>query len=318
VTTPRVSIVVPCHNGGRFIDGLLASLAAQTFRDFEIIIVNDGSTDPSTLAKLDLLDPSIQVVHQEKRYLPGARNRGISEARSELVLPLDCDDMLEPAYLAETVPLLENAPPDVGFVFTHARLTGALQGVLIRHFNQFDQLFLNDLPYCMLVRRSAWEAAGGYDETMRDGTEDWEFNIRLSCAGLRGIEVPKPLFVYTVRADGMWFSQTSRIYGTIWRRIRARHAELYRLSKLVVLWRAPRAERGKVSALEAICLLGAAQVLPESWFNHLFHRAMLVVRSRRAARGDYTGELVETGMLARLAADPTPAPRDEGEPIRHY
>jgi GT2 family glycosyltransferase len=72
--------------------------------------------------------------------------------------------------------------------------------------NRFDQLFLNQLPYCMLIRKSAWQAAGGYDETMRDGSEDWEFNIRLSGAGFRGIELAKPLFVCSVRPDGMLLS----------------------------------------------------------------------------------------------------------------
>src|SRR5260370_26231735 len=224
VNAPRVSIVVPCHNGGRFLDGLLASLGAQTFRDFETIIVDDGSTEAATREKLEQLDPAVRVVHQENRYLPGARNRGFLEARAELVLPLDCDDTLEPSYLAETVAILEHAPPEVGFVFTHRRLTDMLAGVLPRHLNRFDQLFLNQLPYCMLIRRSSWQAVGGYDETMRDGTRDWEFNIRLSCSGFRGIELAQPLFVYSVRPDGMLMSRATRMHGTIWRHIRAKHA----------------------------------------------------------------------------------------------
>jgi glycosyltransferase involved in cell wall biosynthesis len=290
---PRVSVVVPCYDGGRFLDGLLASLAAQTFRDFEIIIVDDGSSEPATRDKLASLDPSVRVVHQENRYLPGARNRGFREARAELILPLDCDDMLEPSYLVETVPLLEQAPPDVGFVFTHLRLTGALEGVLARHLNRFDQLFLNYLPYGMLIRRSAWEAAGGYDETMSDGSEDWEFNIRLSQAGFYGVEIGKPLFVYTVRPDGMWMSQSARMHGTIWRRIRVRHAELYRLSALLALWRATRADKPKVSALAAAGLLGSARLLPDAWFNHLFYRLIGMTRARRVARGEVRARCAE-------------------------
>ena len=237
VTAPHVSIIVPCHNGGRFLDGLLASLAAQTFRDFEIIIIDDGSTEQATVDKLAHLGPVARVVHQENRYLPGARNRGFAEARGGLILPLDCDDTLEPSYLAETVPLLEAAPSDVGFVFTHGRLTDTLAGIIPRHLNPFDQMFLNQLPYCMLLRRSAWQAVGGYDERMRDGGEDWEFNIRLIRAGLRGIEVPKPLFVYAVRPDGMLLSHATRMHGTLWRYIRAKHADLYRPSALLRSWR---------------------------------------------------------------------------------
>ena len=298
MTTPRVSVVVPCHNGGRFLDGLLASLESQTFRDFETIIVDDGSTEAATREKLAGLDPAIRVVHQENRYLPGARNRGFLEARADLVLPLDCDDTLEPTYLAETVPILENAPADVGFVFTHARLTDTLAGVLPRHLNRFDQLFLNLLPYCMLMRRSVWQAVGGYDETMRGGMEDWEFNIRLSRSGFRGIELAKPLFVYSVRLDGMLLSRTTRMHGTLWRTIRLRHADLYRIAALVRLWRATRVVPSKVSAGTAAGLLLAAKLLPETWFNNLFFWLLARTRARRIMRG----ELQAGGMAGHGAA----------------
>jgi hypothetical protein len=264
---------------------LLASLDSQTFRNFEIIIVDDGSTEIATREKLARLDPSVRVIHQENRYLPAARNRGFLEARAALVLPLDCDDTLEPTYLAETVPILEGAPADVGFVFTHGRLTDTLAGVLPRHLNRFDQLFLNLLPYCMLMRRSAWQAVGGYDESMRGGMEDWEFNIRLSRSGFRGIELAKPLFVYSVRPDGMLLSRTTRMHGTLWRTIRVKHADLYRIAALVQLWRATRADPSAVSAGAAAGLLLSARLLPEAWFNNLFFWLLVRARARRIVRG---------------------------------
>lgn len=281
-----VSVIVPCHNGGRFIDALLQNLSAQTFRDFEVVIVDDGSTDEATLRKLDSLPGDIRLVRQEKRYLPGARNRGFHEARAEFVLPLDCDDALDPSFLAETVALLRKAPADVAFVFTHMRLTHALDGVLPRHFNRFDQLFLNQLPYCMLLRRSAWQAIGGYDESMRDGSEDWEFSIRLARAGFRGVELPKPLFLYRVSPDGMLMTHSVRMQGSIWRFIRRKHADLYRLSALAALRRATRSAPGRMSALTAAGLLGAALLLPEAWFNKLYYRVFTRNRSRRIGRGE--------------------------------
>ena len=78
---PAVSVVVPCFNGGRFLDSLLASLERQTFRDFEIIIVDDGSDDEATLRKLASLESRVRVIHQDNRGLPGARNSGIAAAR---------------------------------------------------------------------------------------------------------------------------------------------------------------------------------------------------------------------------------------------
>ena len=303
MTTPRVSVIVPCHNGGRFLDELLASLDSQTLRDFETIIDDDGSTEAATLEKLARLDPAVRVIHQENRYLPGARNRGFLEARAALVLPLDCDDTLEPTYLAETVPILEGAPADVGFVFTHVRLSDTLAGVLPRHLNRFDQLFLNLLPYCMLVRRSAWQAVGGYDEGMRGGMEDWEFNIRLSRSGFRGIELAKPLFVYSVRPDGMLLSRTTRMHGTLWQTIRAKHADLYRTAALVQLWRATRAKPSAVSAGAAAGLLLSARLLPETWFNDLFFWLLARTRARRIVRGKLqAGGVPGSGAASRPEA----------------
>jgi glycosyltransferase involved in cell wall biosynthesis len=282
--TPAVSVIVPCHNGGRFLDGLVANLREQTLQDFEIVIVNNGSTEPETLYVLKRLESLVRVVHQENRYLPGARNRGFKEARADIVLPLDCDDRLEPTFLAETLAALRRAPADVGFVFTHMRLTGSVEGILHTHCNRFDQLFLNHMAYCLLTRKSAWEKIGGYDETMRDGTEDWEFNIRLIKAGYGWVEVQKPLFIYAVRADGMLLSKSARMHATIWKRIRDRNPELYRLPALVKTWRDNRPSW--FSTLRGTALLTLAAILPEAWCNRLFFHLNMFMRRRRIAQGE--------------------------------
>ena len=290
MSNPAVSVIVPCYNGGRFLDDLCASLAAQTFRDFETIIVNDGSTEEATLKELEKLaslEPGIRVVPQQNRRLPGARNAGFGTARGEFVLPLDCDDRLAPSFLAETVAALRDAPRDVGFSFAHVRLAGDMDGVMPRHFNRFDQLFLNRLPYCMLIRRSAWQTAGGYDEAMHDGMEDWEFSIRLLQSGFRGIEIAKPLLIYRVSGEGMLMSRTARRHGTIWRYIRTKHRDLYRPAALVAAWRANRVTPGGIAPIAAFGLLGLAKLLPESWFNRLFYRLLVVSRAGRIGRRKY-------------------------------
>ena len=80
---PAVSVVVPCYNAGRFLDGLMASLAEQTLRDFEIIIVDDGSSEEETLRKLAELEKVVRVIHQDNRGLSAARNAGFRAARAE-------------------------------------------------------------------------------------------------------------------------------------------------------------------------------------------------------------------------------------------
>lgn len=273
---PEVSVVVPCFNGGQFLDALLANLAAQTYRDFEIIIVDDGSTDPFTRQKLRELESSVRVIMQENRYLPGARNTGFRAATGKFVLPLDCDDRLDPDYLSETVEAARRAPEDVAFVFTHMRLTGTADVIYPTRCNRFEQLFLNHLPYCFLIRRSAWSSVGGYDEAMRDGMEDWEFNIRLLAAAYRGLEIPKPLFMYNIRPEGMLLSKSARSHASIWHRIRRKHENLYRIPMLIAMWRDQRPTW--LSTLRAAALYSAASLLPEAVCNALLFKINLVLR----------------------------------------
>jgi glycosyltransferase involved in cell wall biosynthesis len=306
VTAPGISIVVPCFNGGAFLDRLMASLAGQTYRAFELIIVDDGSTDPFTREKLAAAEGV--VIRQDNRGLAAARNAGFRAARAPLVLPLDCDDTLEPTFLAETRSALASASAETGFVFCDQRLTGTLEGALERRCNGFEQLFLNQLPYCMLMRKAAWEAVGGYDESMRDGYEDWEFNIRLLRAGIRGDKIAKPLFVYHVSQDGMLMSRSSRLHGRIWRRIRRKHRDLYRLPALVRRWRAARGHPSKVGMPVAAGLLLLDRLLPERWFGWLFHRLLTSAHRRRLARGELRAPDSARGGL--LPAGPPSGARD--------
>jgi glycosyltransferase involved in cell wall biosynthesis len=277
-TQPLVSIVVPCFNGGRFLPGLLACLDAQTWREFETIIVNDGSTELATTAALDEAPSWVQVIHQPNGGLAGARNAGFRKAQGSYVLPLDCDDAIEPEFLARAVASMDGSPREVGFAFCDMRLEGARQGVLRRHFSPFDQLFLNQLPYALLMRRAVWEAVGGYDEAMRDGYEDWEFNLRLIKAGYRGRKIDAPLFVYHVRPDGMLLSQSARKHAELWRYIRAKHPDLYGRSSFMAAYSSADVAEGKVGWPLAHALLAAAMVLPDSVFGRLFQ---LLLRIRR-------------------------------------
>lgn len=272
---PRVSIVVPCWNAGQFLPGLFESLAAQTFRDFETIVVDDGSTEPATIEALSALPVGVTLIRQENRGLPGARNTGFRAAQGEYVLPLDCDDRLMPDFLAKGVARLDSEP-QLDFVFSHMQLVGARQGVLERGFNRFDQLFLNQLPYSLLMRRTAWVRVGGYDETMRQGYEDWDFNLRLIMTGSAGGLMPEPLFIYRVAEGGMLLSKSARRHGELWARIRGKHPGAYGPGALLA--RSQSEGRGRVSRSGAAGLLAAATVLPAPVFGHLFQ----ILLARRA------------------------------------
>jgi glycosyltransferase involved in cell wall biosynthesis len=283
---PAVSVVVPCYNGGRFIDQLMDSLARQTMRDFELIIVDDGSRD-DTRAKLATLDKSIRIILQDNQGPGAARNTGIARARAPIILALDCDDTLDPTYLQETVSLLQSSPAEVGFIFTHERMTGLREGTAPRYFKLFDQLFINRVPSCLLFRKKAWSDVGGYDATMREGYEDWEFTIALAAAGYQALVIPRPLFTYRVSNEGLLLRLSSRMHAELWRRIRIKHRDIYRLPALIRLWWATRHIPGDLHLTRAINLLIMAALLPDAWFSALIHR----VRALKMARAQIPTQL---------------------------
>ena len=113
---PLVSIVVPLYNKAPYVLRTLKSIVQQTFSDFEVIVVDDGSTDGGAGIVRSLSDPRVRVVVQENMGPGAARNRGIQEARGDLIAFLDADDEWLPEYLEEGVRLLEQAGPDVASV----------------------------------------------------------------------------------------------------------------------------------------------------------------------------------------------------------
>src|SRR5262245_35333532 len=116
---PRVSVVVPCFDLGRYLDEAIDSVLAQTFHDLEIVVVDDGSTDPFTCELLDRYDrPKTQLLRQSNRGPAAARNAGIRATTGHYVCCLDADDRLLPTYLEKAIQVLQQAP-DVGFVSCH-------------------------------------------------------------------------------------------------------------------------------------------------------------------------------------------------------
>lgn len=121
-TAPKVTVVVPLYNTQRYIAQTLASIAAQTFTDYEVVVVNDASTDdgPQIVRRIMAQDARVRMVTQENRGLAGARNSGIRAARGTYIALLDADDLWHPEKLAKHVAHLD-ANIDVGVSFCPSR-----------------------------------------------------------------------------------------------------------------------------------------------------------------------------------------------------
>ncbi|WP_337996604.1 glycosyltransferase [Oleispirillum naphthae] len=277
-----ISIVIPCYDSGATLPQTLDSLRAQSLPPREIIVVDDGSTDPATVALLDSLS-DIRLVRQPNRGLPAARNAGFAAATGELVLPLDADDWLEPDALEKLAAALA-AHPEAAFAFSHIRLEGESRGVLKKHYNFFEQLFLNQMPYCVLIRRAEWVAVGGYDETMRRGYEDWEFNIRLGARGRFGVVAPEPLFHYRVTSGGMLLSKSRHLHGSLWTEVQARNPEAYTWGALWALWRTWRRQPSTYPLSPFFAWLALHRALPDAAFQALFRLLVRFSHGRRVTQ----------------------------------
>jgi glycosyltransferase involved in cell wall biosynthesis len=204
VTHPRISALVPCFNHGAFIRETIDSILTQTYPAFEVIVVDDGSSDPHTKKVLkDLAGERITVLTTENRGLPAARNHAARHARGEFFCAVDADDKLAPEWFEKAARVLD-AEPNVAFVSHWLETFGD------EHWTWQPQncelaalLARNAVNGAALVRRAAFEAVGGYDESMREGCEDWDFWLRLVEQGYRGEIIPEVLFYYRRRADSM-------------------------------------------------------------------------------------------------------------------
>lgn len=197
---PKVTVVVPCFNMGEFLAEAVGSVLAQTFTDFELIVVDDGSDDPGTKEVLEKLRVAgIRVLSTENRGVACARNHGIRAARGSYLVALDADDVLEPSFLAKTVQVMEE-DPEVGIVGCDAGLTGAASGVLrLPEFSRQALLSRNLLFATALFRKRDWERGGGYCSAFRYGWEDWDFWIALTRFPIKVVRLPEALFRYRIR-----------------------------------------------------------------------------------------------------------------------
>jgi hypothetical protein len=208
---PVVSIVIPCFNQGQFLHDAVRSVLRQSYPSWEIVVVDDGSTDPATRAVLrDLHYPRTRIIRQRNLGLPAARNAGMSAARGRYLVPLDADDELSPPFLAATVEALERNPR-AAFAHTWTRLTGNQDLIWIdRPYNPYQLLLSTSVVGCALIRADAWRSVSGYDTTRQQGNEDWDLWIRFLEAGWDQVEVPHPLFRYRQHGISMSVSTEAR------------------------------------------------------------------------------------------------------------
>jgi glycosyltransferase involved in cell wall biosynthesis len=209
----RASLIIPTFNHARFVGAAIDSALAQTVSAFEIIVVDDGSTD-ETPAVLARYAARVRVLRQENRGLSAARNAGLAAAHGKFVSFLDADDVMAPTKLAAQLEVLERSHA-IGWTYCDVLMETVVTGATARASERFgyasraldgwlfpELIHGNFIPaIAPLVRRTALEVAGGFDERLT-ALEDWDMWLRLSLIA-EARYTPAVLVTYRIRPDGM-------------------------------------------------------------------------------------------------------------------
>jgi glycosyltransferase involved in cell wall biosynthesis len=184
----KVSVVIPCYNQAHFLSEAIQSVLSQTYKEFEVIVVDDGSKDETqqVASKYSAKDPRVRLIRQQNRGLAGARNRGLSESRGEYVVFLDSDDRLQEAALEVGVRELQ-AHPGCAFVSGQFRAIAADGSPFWRPYDPpverdgYAMLlqYCFGMPAVVMYRRWVFGEVGGFDGSV-DAAADWDLYLRIA------------------------------------------------------------------------------------------------------------------------------------------
>lgn len=210
---PRVSVIIPTYNRAAPVKEAVASVLAQTCRDFELLVVDDGSTD-GTLEALEVFGGEIRVISRPaRRGVSAARNAGVATAQGEWLAFLDSDDLWLPEKLARQMAFLEANPQ---FLLCQTEEIWVRRGVKVNpprtHRKEGGRIFLRSLERCLVspsavvLHRRLIDDHGGFDEELL-AAEDYDLWLRLTWRYEAGL-LPEPLIIkrggHADQLSGQW------------------------------------------------------------------------------------------------------------------
>lgn len=193
-----VSVIIPVYNTEAYLDETIQSVVDQTYKNIEIILIDDGSTDlsGSICDGWEKRDSRINVIHTVNRGPIEARNTAINNSRGDYILPVDSDDRIGDKYIEKAVTVLDNNP-DVGIVYCNAEHFGAITGEWkITDYSIQEMLIHNCIFATAMFRIKDWEKVGGYSNDMKAGLEDYDLWLSIVELKRKVYKIPEVLFYY--------------------------------------------------------------------------------------------------------------------------
>ncbi|NEO98998.1 MAG: glycosyltransferase [Symploca sp. SIO2E9] len=257
---PTISVIIPAYNASKTILATLQSIQAQTFSDFEIIVINDGSTDGTLDLLSKISEPRLRVFSYENGGLPVARNRGIVQSSGKFISFIDADDLWEPDKLELQLEALQRHP-EAGVAYSWTAFIDEKGDFLYAweplffEGNVYPQLLVRNFISSgsnILVRREFIESAGEFDPSLKS-VEDWDYYLRLA-ARCAFVLVPKYQILYRRSSQSM----TSKV-------------EVMEQANLIVIERAFKLAPAELQFLKKRSLANAYRYLAKQCLNNLFN-----------------------------------------------
>lgn len=207
--SPKISVITACYNHGRYISEMIDSVLQQSFTDYEIIIVNDGSTDNSWDIIKEFERENIKVINSTHKGTSAARNLAIEQARASIIMNLDADDKISPDLLQKAYNVFESNC-NAGIVYSDCEFFGAKN----KKYNpgEYDlksMLRNNRIISAAFFRKIDWESVGGYSDVFLYGLEDWDLWLGILTLGREVFKI-RGSVVYYRTYDNLTESRSGR------------------------------------------------------------------------------------------------------------
>lgn len=261
----KVSIIIPCYNQESFITEAIESALNQTYKNLEIVVINDASTDNSAQIIQSFADKNSNIVFLNETVNKGvvkSKNLAISKCSGDYILPVDGDDKIENTYVEKAVAILDK-DEDVRIAYARTQLFGSInEEFKLADFSPAKIIFNNCIPNTAMFRKEDFIAVGGYHEYMKDGWEDWNLWIsileiaqnREKCAqrideklylyrmlntqtrSSFGYEVKNKLFVNIISNHQKLYSEVSDFYKHIHKSLPSKLEKKNRIIKNLIIF----------------------------------------------------------------------------------